>query len=363
MKQKIVISLLSVLGSLGALNCHAQKSMTTSSLPRFIQTTIDSLYAKEKFPGILVAIKNRGENEYYTVGYANPETKNKFDPNTFFEAGSITKTFTAYVLLSVLRDHKISDSSSILPFLPDSVQQNKALENINFLSLMNHTAGFPRLPENMILQNNDLQPYQYYDSKMLFAYLVKAKPSNKKRYSYSNLGMALAGVLAERISGENYSNLLDTYIFLPFKIAAAGNSIATSNNKSQGYLDDTTKAVYWNMNVMTPAGGLKCTAKEMLKYLSCMSKPINKSSAAIIDTLLQPTTSLSNTLKVGRAWHMLQQKDKPTIYWHNGGTYGFSTFAAFIKDTGQEIIIVINKFNVNYFSDNLGFTIMKKMQE
>jgi len=350
-------------GSFAFLACSAQSKLPDSALPIFIQAKIDSLFDKEKFPGILVGIKNGGKNEYYTVGYAQPDLKKRFSANTFFEAGSITKTFTAYVLQSVLRDAQLCDTLNILPFLPDTVQQNKGLENVSFLALMNHTSGLPRLPGNMKLQPNDLQPYEVYDSKMLFNYLGNAKPFKQKSYAYSNLGMALAGVLAERISGKTYAALLDQYIFLPFKIVNSENSIAKSNNKSQGYLDDTTKASYWNMNVMAPAGALKCSAKEMLTYLGYMSKPINKTSAAIIDTLLQPTTALSRNLKVGRAWHLLLQKDKPTIYWHNGGTYGFSTFAAFLKGTGQAVIIVINKFNSNKICDDLGFSIMKKLQE
>ncbi len=363
MKKKIVVFVQCLLGYGTIFCCSAQGNKPAAALPVFIQASIDSLYAKQQFPGILVGIRNGGKNEYYTAGYAQPETKKIFDAHTFFEAGSITKTFTAYVLQSVLRDFKISDTSAILSFLPDSVQQNAALEKINFLMLMNHTAGLPRLPDNMVLKENDLQPYELYNAGMLFQYLAKAKPSPKKRYAYSNLGMALAGVLAQRISGKTYAALLDEYIFLPFKIVNAENSITKSNNKSQGYLDDTTKAVYWNMNVMAPAGALKCSAKEMLRYLSCMSRPADKNAAAIIGTLLEPSTSLSISTKVGRAWHMLQQKDKPTIYWHNGGTYGFSTFAAFLKDTDQAVIVVINKFNSNSISDELGFTIMKKMQQ
>ena len=363
MKQKIIIPLLSVLGTLVLLSCQAQNNGAVKSLPGYVQNKIDSLYAKGKFPGILVAVRTDGKNEYYTAGYAQPENKKKFDSNTFFEAGSITKTFTAYVLLSVLRDHQLSDTIGILSFLPDSVQQNKALEKISFLNLMNHTSGLPRLPDNMAVKEDDLQPYEMYDSKLLFDYLEKAIPSNSKRSEYSNLGMALAGVLAERISGLSYAALLDKYIFLPFKIVNAENSIEKSDNKSQGYITDTDKAPYWNMNVMVPAGGLKCSAKEMLRYLSSMSKPNDKKAAAIIDSLLQPTVSFSNTMKVCRAWHTLQQKDKPVIYWHNGGTYGFSTFAAFLKDTDQAVMIVINKFDSNNISDNLGFTIMKKMLE
>jgi len=346
-----------------ALFSCTSRVISVKPQPDFIQAKLDSIYLKEKIPGILVGVRNGGRNEYYTTGYAQPENKKKFDHNTFFEAGSITKTFTAFVLQSVLRDHQLSDTISILPFLPDSVQRNKAIEQITFLSLMNHTSGLPRLAENMILKDGDMQPYQSYDSRLLFEYLREVKPSGNKKSVYSNLGMALAGVLAERISGSPYATLLDKYIFLPFKIVNPENSLSQSGNKSQGYFTDTEKTPYWNMDVMAPAGGLKCSAKEMLSYLSYMSKPIDKKAAAIIDILLQPTAALSDNLKVCRAWHTFQQKEKPIIYWHNGGTYGFSTFAAFIKDTDQAVVVVVNMFNTNMITDVLGFKIMKKMLE
>ena len=208
-----------------------------------------------------------------------------------------------------------------------------------------------------------MQPYEKYNGDLLFEYLAKARPASERIYSYSNLGMALAGILAERISGMTYTALLDKYIFLPFQIKDPKVSIEKSNNKSQGYISDTKKAEYWNMNVMAPAGGINCTANEMLRYLSYMSKPIDKASAAIIDTLLQPTTSISKQVQVGRGWHTVQPKTGPTIYWHNGGTYGFSTFAAFYKDTDHAVVVVINRFNSNNISDDLGFIIMKKLME
>lgn len=334
---------------------------TLAQVNTFLKNKVDSIFAKEKIPGIVVGLSNGKNTEFYTAGYSNPETKKQFDENTFFEIGSITKTFTAYVLMAVLRDYKIKDTVSIINFLPDSVKINPTLADISFLKLMNHTSGLPRLPDNFILEADNLQPYKDYNSNLLFAYLKKAQPKNKNKYAYSNLGMGLAGVLAERISGKTYAALLDKYIFLPFKIVDAKNSIEKSENKSQGYFDNTTSAAYWNMNVLAPAGGIKSTTKEMLKYLACMSKPINKKSQTLIDTLLQPTAEMNKNIKIGRAWHIIEQKDKPTIYWHNGGTYGFSTFAAFIKGTNQTVIIAINKFNSNAICDKLGIEIIKKL--
>jgi CubicO group peptidase (beta-lactamase class C family) len=172
--------------------------------------------------------------------------------------------------------------------------------------------------------------------------------------------MGLAGVLAERISGKTYAALLDEYIFLPFKLVTPDKTITKTTNKSQGYFGDE-KSEYWNMNVLAPAGGLKCTTKEILTYLQYMANPADEKAGEIIEKLLQPTVSLYPKVNVCRAWHTIEEKDKPTIYWHNGGTYGFSTFAAFIKGQQKAVIVVVNKFNESKISDLLGITIMKEL--
>lgn len=341
--------------------CNAQHH-ADNSIASFIKNKTDSLFEKSAVPGIFVGVINNGEKFYYNAGYANTDTKMPFDSATVFEIGSITKTFTAYVLMNVLKDKEIADTSSINKYLPDSVQSNKVFEKISFLNLMNHTSGLPRLPENLDLATNAMAPYNDYTSQMLFAYLKKCNPNPDGKSNYSNLGMGLAGVLAERISGKTYASLLDEYIFLPFKLVTADKAIAKTENKSQGYFGDE-KSEYWNMNVLAPAGGLKCTTKEMLTYLQYMADPPDKRAKEIIEKMLQPTVSLNPKVNVCRAWHTLEEKDKPVIYWHNGGTYGFSTFGAFIKGRQKAVIVVVNKFNENKISDVLGITIMKELNK
>ncbi len=341
-------------------SCNAQGDQTNNSLPGFITKKTDSLFKKEKLPGIFIALLDKDERQYYNFGFADPDKKLAFDSATMFEIGSITKTFTAYVVEAVLKEKGISDSSSILPYLPDSVQQNKAFENIHFLSLLNHTSGLPRLPENMDLASMSMAPYDNYTSADLFTYLKTCTPKPDGKSNYSNLGAGLAGVLAERISGKTYAALLDQYIFLPFKMVTPDKAIGKTENQSQGYFENI-KSDYWNMNILAPAGGLKCSGSEMLTYLQSMSSPPSDQSKEIINKLLEPTVAVNPAIKVGRGWHMLEQKDKPVIYWHNGGTYGFSTFCAFLKGENKAVLVVINQFNKNAISDGLGISIMKKL--
>ncbi|MGB4844216.1 MAG: serine hydrolase domain-containing protein [Ferruginibacter sp.] len=356
MKLKLLLSLL----GLTIFTQLAFAQAGAESLDSFIKQAAEETFQKEKVPGVFVAVLNNGNRSYFSSGYANPDTKSVYDSATVFEIGSITKTFTAYVLMGVLHEKGISDTDPIIGYLPDSVKKNVNIRDISFLSLMNHTSGLPRLPGNMKM-NNPRQPYENYTENDLYTYLKDCEPKPDGKSNYSNLGAGLAGVLAERISGKSYAQLLDQHIFLPFKLVTAENAVVISDNKSQGYFAADDKTPYWNMNVLAPAGGLKCNGAQMLSYLQNMCFPETDNSKQLIDKLTTQTVAINAQVGVGRAWHIINANGKTPVFWHNGGTYGFSTFCAFLKDKSKAVVVIINQFNKNAICDGLGFKIMSKL--
>jgi CubicO group peptidase (beta-lactamase class C family) len=363
---KLTLTLL--IASFAIISCQAQPTKSymgsnpnQTALDSFINRKADSIAKKENLTGVLIAVQNGAKRNYYNFGFANPTTKAPFDSLTIVEAGSITKTFTAYVLLKVLQQKNISDRTSIITYLPDSVQTNKGLKAITFLHLLNHTSGLPRMPDNIeATSTNQLQPYENYGDNNLYSYLktCKAKPSEQS--NYSNLGAGLAGVLAAKISGLSYEELLQQYIIKPFGIQIT-NALNEPNtpNKAQGFMEKEA-VPYWNMSVLSPAGGVKCNAAAMLTYLQNISLPLAENKS-IVDSLTATTVALSPIMSIGRAWHTYERKNKPTIYWHNGGTFGFSTFAGFLKGTNKVAFVVVNEFDKNSSSDGLGMAILNKL--
>jgi CubicO group peptidase (beta-lactamase class C family) len=342
--------------------CKQPGMKEDNSLSSFILAKADSLYKSEHVTGIFIGVLDNGKKSYYSFGYADPDKKMPFDSATLFEIGSITKTFTAFVLESVLKEKGIDDNSSIINYLPDSVKTNKALKDISFLSLLNHTSGLPRLPDNMDLFSDFMTPYDHYTADQFFSYLKNCKPAPDGKSNYSNLGSGLAGVLAQKIAGREYFDLLDQYIFTPFGLGKSNKTIEGISNKAQGYFQGN-KALYWGMSVMGPAYVLKSTSFEVLSYLDYMSNPSDSTSNQVIDKLLEPTLTIIPGTSVCRAWHTIERENRPVIYWHNGSTYGFSTFGGFIKGQRKAVIVVTNHFNKAAVSDVLGTAIMKKISE
>ena len=343
------------------LACNSHTAQPANTNANKITLLIDSCFTKQNCAGILVVYNDSVADKVYTKGYADAATKMPFNINTIFEAGSITKTFTAYILQAILMEKNISDTTSIVAYLPDTLRQNPSLKHITFLNLLNHTSGLPRLPDNLLIESNNDQPYQNYSQAMLFGYLKNASITKSNKNEYSNLGFALAGILAAHISKQPFETLLHTYLYKALNIEQVEKLLPNNKNKATGYLNCNTIAPYWNMNSMYPAGGIKINAKQMCTYLNQISNPTTKRIDSIVTQLLKPTISLSKKIRVAKAWHTYELPSKPIIYWHNGGTYGFSTFVGFVAGTNKKVVVVINKFNANEAADYIGITILKML--
>jgi CubicO group peptidase (beta-lactamase class C family) len=322
-----------------------------------IQSKLDSVFKLNSVPGILVASSVKGQHQLFTVGVADKKLNTPFTAETQFEMGSISKTYTAYIVASVLEKNKIADTSLITQFLPDSLKKNKAIGNIQLLHLLNHTSGLPRLPENIGIPQDRLQPYANYDKEQLYYYLSKTEPKTFGRVAYSNLGVGLAGVIAENISGKTYEQLLFEYINKPFQLKHTGIQAAKRMPKAIGYFGNEPSA-YWDMNVLVGAGGIKSDANDLLRYLDFIA---SNQSLPVVKSVLQKTTQVNKQVAISKAWHTLEKDGKTLLYWHNGGTYGFSTFAAFNPTNQNCIVVVINAYNKNEIADKLGIEIMTNL--
>lgn len=330
-----------------------QKALS-QPLDSAVQRLVTEFYSKAKPTGLLIGISRNGEKSYYSYGYADSASGRKFTANTLFEAGSVTKTFTANLLLQLEELGQLRLQESLPSFLPVAAKDS-SLFHITLLNLVNHSSGLPRLPANLsaVKGFNQSQPYLYNRSH-LYAYLEtisKIKPGN---YNYSNLGFGLSSTIMEIRTGYSYESLLNRLILQALHMDYSYINMAKRKTDTATGYAQYKPVAYWTFDCMAGAGALRTTASDLLSYLDAHHRlPDETSWTAAVQRLKEPGTALNKNIQIGYGWHTLETM-KNRVYWHNGGTQGFCTFTAWEPMSRTSVVIVANQFSINNPVDQLG---------
>ncbi|WP_134090807.1 serine hydrolase [Olivibacter sp. XZL3] len=310
--------------------------------------------------GLAIGIIHNGKASYYYYGETIRGNKVLPDQGTLFEIGSITKTFTATLLANATLTDSINLNDPIAKYLPDSVAQNTALEKINFQNLATHTSGLPRLPDN-INPKEPLDPYKDYNRNALFAYLKNYKQRNAPDsvYEYSNLGYGIIGEILAYKKNSSYNELVEKTICGPLELInttefPGGDNLAkfipTYNEKGE-------LTPHWHFLALSGAGSLKSTIRDLLKFAESNINIPNTTLGKAIALTHKPSWLLSETQDLGLAWH-INIENFQEIFWHNGGTFGSSSFLAFAPDKKIAVVVLANAAKS---VDSIGFSLINNL--
>lgn len=315
---------------------------------------IDSLVDKAIHPYIQqgntagVSIGVIANGHIYTYGYGETAKDNKQLPNanTLYEIGSLTKTFTATLLASFVLQGKCKLDDPVNKYLPATVPLlRKDGATVTLKMLANHTSGLPRIPSDLFsLNSSPDDPYKAYDTTRLYHYLdtVALRTTPGLQLEYSNLGFGLLGTILARMAGESYDSLLQTYICSRLNMKSTRTDLNSAQQRllATGYLDNGQPAHYWNFSALTGCGGIKSSVNDMLKYLKAHLQPDTKTVLGKAIELTEQTTYTANNTRIGLGWFSLN--GVANTHWHNGGTGGFRSYAAYNPSKNVAIVILSN---------------------
>ena len=151
--------------------------------------------------GLAIGVWKHGERRVFTYGAAKPDS--------LFEIGSISKTFTGVMLAQMVAQGEVRLDEPVRELLPAGTVTKPTGSEITLLDLATHRSGLPPMPDNF--GRADLvNSWADYGPPQLYAYLAShgvAKPADAA-FAYSNLGVGLLGqVLADR-AGKTYADQL-----------------------------------------------------------------------------------------------------------------------------------------------------------
>jgi CubicO group peptidase (beta-lactamase class C family) len=177
-----------------------------------IENVIDRVYENDQVSGtILVAVDGKiiFKKAY---GYANLEWKIPNTLDTKFRIASVSKPFTAILILQLVEEGKLKLDGRLTDYLPDFPKEKG--ENITIHQLLTHTSGI--ISESKIDNLGDIE--RLYHSKERLLKFIAAQDiafNPGERRGYSNFGYALLAMIAEEVSGKDYAVLLKEVICDP----------------------------------------------------------------------------------------------------------------------------------------------------
>lgn len=305
--------------------------------------------------GVSIGLYKNGVASFYGYGEAILGSGIAPNKNTFFEIGSISKTYTSITAINMLMEKGQTIENPIRPYLPNNLPTlaREGVE-VNFKHLMTHTSGLSYFPDNFgagFYIGKISEEFEKYDRNKMFAWLLNTPLRSKPftTWEYSNGGMGLLGTILELNYGKSYGAVLQEKLLVPLQLNDTKTDMAETDLSrwSKGY-SNGKEVKYWNsLGSMNGAGVLKSTASDMIKYgLANLNPPNTPLGNAIMQSheiTFLPFTEAGRIKINGRlGWFQCIHKDLPNeiFIWHNGGTGGYSS-DIFINKNKNSIVVVL----------------------
>jgi len=307
---------------------------------------IDAFLAQQvkerEIPGMSVALVREGR-VVLVKGYGKSSLARNtpVTPETKFAIGSVTKQFTCACVLLLAEEGKLSVEDKVAKYFPHLTKANE----ITLLDLMNHVSGYP-----------DYYPLDFVDRRM-------AKPISadqllqdyaggrldfepRTRWSYSNTGYVILGLVVEKVSGESFAEFLQRRILKPLGMEnTTYEPEAILDRFAQGYtsfaLGPAERALPEGKGWVAAAGALWSTPTDLAKWDMALmdGKTLNPDSYK----LMTKARTLANGRGTGYGCGVaISLRNGVTVLTHSGMVSGFSAYNSIIPATRSAAVLLSN---------------------
>jgi len=293
-----------------------------------------------------------------SYGYANIGAKEPATADSVYRIGSITKQFTALMLLQLVHEGKVHLSDPVEKYFPEIHQvknEYKSAPPITLLQLASHTSGLDTEPEDM--ETYVKGPIADWEKTVLAA-LPHTKYAYEPgtRFYYSNIGYAILGMALGRAAHQPYIEYVKQKILLPLGMTHS-DFIATPEIRKKlatGY--DVVVAGHWDEETPTaelagrgykvPNGGLFTTVGDLARFVvfEMQGGADNVLPRNELEENAQRIITTDRGLTGGRGIGFIILRLSGHVFiGHSGGVSGYSAMAYFQPEAQTGIIILRNE--------------------
>jgi len=331
--------------------------------PVSIESFLHDNFANTNSGMVIALLDEHGANIFH-AGKLDNDTDQEVNADTLFEIGSITKTFTALLALDMAKRGELNLDDPVAKYLPSSVKvPAQGGKQITLLDLAVQDSGLPFNATNFT-GNNDQEHYDSYTAEKMYSFLsgyaLEDPPGTK--FQYSNLGMSLLGHVLERVSRTNFESLVLARICRPLHMDSTCITLspALKSRMAVGHDDNGKRAPDFDLQVMGPAGALRSSVNDLLKYLAAEIGLTNSPLAPLMkQSQVIHHTDSPDFCKTAMPCVDQNAYNPPgtELLGHGGGTLGSAAFIGFDKKQHRGVVILSNQRYCH--SSTVGWTILQ----
>jgi CubicO group peptidase (beta-lactamase class C family) len=345
--------------------CHSAQKFDPNSRPDAptVQRVIDS-FSKQleeehlrDTVGSFCAIVFIGNKIAWSRAFGKADNEKGIDAgvSTVYRIGSISKTFTAYLMMLLVQDGTIGLDEPVAKYLPEIKQlrwkEGSDTSEITFRELASHTGGLAREPG---LWNAAAGPIEEWENKVLSSIPttdVTYSPGTK--YSYSNIGYGILGLALARAAHEPFMQMVENRIFKPlhmtssFYIIPVGYedriAVGYHRNGFGGKPDgEVAKAEYIGRGYKVPNGGIYTTTGDLARFVMAQYSDSDRLAKKYREMMQTIQTPGEGKYGYGFGLNVVYPGDGSRIAGHDGAVAGYTAFMMFSPGSKVGAIVMRN---------------------
>jgi CubicO group peptidase (beta-lactamase class C family) len=334
--RRVLVAILALL-CVSVLNgdpvAHASDEAATKAR---LDQIANSYMANNAFMGTVLVVE--GDRVLLDKGYdmANLEWQVPNVPDAEFRLGSLTKQFTATLILLLQQDGKLNVNDPVSKYITNAPP---AWAKITLANLLSHTSGIPSFTGFKEFQAWAMNPHTPEEELAFFRDKpLEFEPGSK--FEYSNSNYIVLGVVIEKVSGRKYADLLHERIFDPLGMKATGldSDELVLPKRAEGYHPGPhglEVARSESMTIPWSAGAIYSTTGDLLKWEHGLfgGKVLNS------DSLKLMTTPVKGNYGFGV---FIENRDGVRVISHGGGIEGYNTSLKYAPDKQIAVVVLSN---------------------
>ncbi|MEM9529489.1 MAG: serine hydrolase domain-containing protein [Pseudomonadota bacterium] len=337
-----------------------------------LQQRVELMLAEQELQGAAwVLLDESGEATVGTAGMRDGPAQIPFTAETRFHVGSLAKVLLATGVLRLATEGHLDLDAAVTRYLPDLFPDKvpAGFSEVTIRHLLDHTSGLNDAHLWQIFSEHAAPAAPLQDAFPDPTSQLKIRSTPGARFSYSNMGYALLGMVIEAVVGEPYENYLDQRLLAPLHMESSTFGFTTQSGANAdpdlawGHIDDGSHFAASAM-FLRPAGQFTTTAGDLGRIARFLLSDGRVDRQPFIDASLMGkrgkplgTEAAANGLVAGYGLGLARRDRHGVVaYCHGGNTIGFVAMLCLFPGEGKAFA-----YSVNTDSETANYGVLDKL--